>query len=145
MTARTEAVCLNRSGVQVLDKSPWPRLSQFATGHRGLPGGVIHARSTVGNPTVDGALLTLFVPTKAAHLSQSTVARVLGPLVSVGMAALGDLLGLLDHDPARRGRQFERICRWFLTHDPVYARELRSVWARCWAAISITPAQISAA
>ena len=41
---------------------------------------------------------------------------------------LGDLLGRLDPDPGRRGRQFERICQWFLTHDPVYARELRHVW-----------------
>ena len=44
------------------------------------------------------------------------------------MTALGDLLGRLDPDPGRRGRQFERICQWFLTHDPVYAHELRRVW-----------------
>ena len=44
------------------------------------------------------------------------------------MAALDDLLGQLDPDPGRRGRQFERICRWFLSHDPVYARELRHAW-----------------
>ena len=44
------------------------------------------------------------------------------------MAAFGELLGRLDPDPLRRGKQFERICRWFLTHDPVYARELRQVW-----------------
>ena len=44
------------------------------------------------------------------------------------MTSLGDLLGRLDHDPAQRGKQFERICRWFLTHDPVYAGELRHVW-----------------
>ena len=31
-------------------------------------------------------------------------------------------------DPPRRGKQFERICQWFLTHEPVYARELRRVW-----------------
>ena len=52
-------------------------------------------------------------------------------LISVGMAALGDLLdllGRLDPDPGRRGRQFERICLWFLTHEPVYAGELRHVW-----------------
>ena len=46
----------------------------------------------------------------------------------VVMTALGDLLGRLDPDPGRRGRQFERICQWFLTHDPVYAHELRRVW-----------------
>jgi len=44
------------------------------------------------------------------------------------MATLGDLLGRCDPDTGRRGKQFERICRWFLTHDPVYARELRRVW-----------------
>ncbi|WP_370185145.1 Helicase associated domain protein [Rhodococcus wratislaviensis] len=44
------------------------------------------------------------------------------------MAALGDLLEQLDTDPVRRGSQFERICHWFLRHDPVYARELRHVW-----------------
>ena len=44
------------------------------------------------------------------------------------MTALGDLLGRCDPDPGRRGKQFERICQWFLTHDPVYASELRHVW-----------------
>lgn len=44
------------------------------------------------------------------------------------MAALADFLAGLDLDPVRRGRQFERICKWFLTHDPVYARQLRRVW-----------------
>ena len=44
------------------------------------------------------------------------------------MTALGDLLGRLDPEKVRRGRQFERIGQWFLTHDPVYARQLRRVW-----------------
>jgi superfamily II DNA or RNA helicase len=44
------------------------------------------------------------------------------------MAALGDLVGRMDPDPSQRGRQFERICWWFLTHDPVYAADLRRVW-----------------
>ncbi|WP_132471894.1 DEAD/DEAH box helicase [Rhodococcus sp. SMB37] len=44
------------------------------------------------------------------------------------MAALGNLLNQLDTDPVRRGSQFERICQWFLTHDPIYAHELRRVW-----------------
>jgi hypothetical protein len=34
----------------------------------------------------------------------------------------------LDPDPYRRGKQFEHICKWFLTHDPVYRHELRQVW-----------------
>jgi predicted helicase len=44
------------------------------------------------------------------------------------VTSLGDLLGRLDPDPLRRGKQFERICKWLLTHDPVYARVLRRVW-----------------
>jgi predicted helicase len=44
------------------------------------------------------------------------------------VTALGDLLGRLDPEKVRRGRQFARICQWFLTHDPVYAHELRRVW-----------------
>ena len=46
----------------------------------------------------------------------------------VVVTALGDLLGRLDPEKVRRGRQFARICQWFLTHDPVYAHELRRVW-----------------
>lgn len=46
----------------------------------------------------------------------------------VVVTALGDLLCRLDADPGRRGRQFERICQWFLMHAPVYTRELRHVW-----------------
>ena len=37
-------------------------------------------------------------------------------------------LGRCDPDPVRRGKQFERICKWFLTNDPVYEHELRRVW-----------------
>jgi superfamily II DNA or RNA helicase len=46
------------------------------------------------------------------------------------MGTLGDLLGRLDPDPNRRGKQFERICQWFLTHNPVHAALLRPdrVW-----------------
>jgi len=41
---------------------------------------------------------------------------------------LTDLLGNLDDDPRRRGRQFEAICRWYLLNDPVYRAQLREVW-----------------
>jgi predicted helicase len=34
----------------------------------------------------------------------------------------------LDADPVRRGRQFERVCQWFLRTSPFYAATLRSVW-----------------
>jgi predicted helicase len=44
------------------------------------------------------------------------------------MGRLGDLLAQLDQDPGRRGRQFERICKWFLTNDPLYRHRVRRVW-----------------
>ena len=44
------------------------------------------------------------------------------------MGHLGDLLAQLDEDNVRRGRQFERICKWFLTNDPLYQHRVRRVW-----------------
>jgi len=46
------------------------------------------------------------------------------------MAVLSDLLGRLSPDAARRGKQFERICQWFLKNDPIYSGKLRpdGVW-----------------
>jgi predicted helicase len=38
------------------------------------------------------------------------------------------LFSQLDADDRIRGKQFERICKWFLTNDPVYKHELRRVW-----------------
>ena len=35
------------------------------------------------------------------------------------MGDLEQLLEKLDPDPRIRGRQFEHICKWFLTNDPV--------------------------
>ncbi len=44
------------------------------------------------------------------------------------MARLDALFERLDPDPSRRGRQFEDVCEWYLTHDPAYRRILRRVW-----------------
>jgi superfamily II DNA or RNA helicase len=50
-------------------------------------------------------------------------------IANVGaMGRLSDLLAKLDTDPYRRGKQFEHVCKWFLTHDAVYAHEFRHVW-----------------
>src|SRR3954454_2468382 len=43
------------------------------------------------------------------------------------MATLEELLTALDPEPGRRGRQFERICKWWLENEPKYAAQLRSV------------------
>lgn len=47
------------------------------------------------------------------------------------LSAVGILNGFLenlDADAGRRGKQFEHICKWFLTNDPIYCRELRRPW-----------------
>ncbi len=44
------------------------------------------------------------------------------------MGAFADLFNQLDADDRIKGRQFEHVCKWFLTNDPVYTHELRRVW-----------------
>ncbi|WP_063905947.1 DEAD/DEAH box helicase [Nocardia kruczakiae] len=44
------------------------------------------------------------------------------------MGTFAELFSLLDTKPATRGRQFEHLCKWFLTNDPTYKAELRRVW-----------------
>ncbi|MFD9664330.1 DEAD/DEAH box helicase family protein, partial [Rhodococcus sp. NPDC059968] len=44
------------------------------------------------------------------------------------MPTFTDLLASLAVDPRVRGRQFEHLCRWYLTNDPQYRGILRRVW-----------------
>jgi predicted helicase len=44
------------------------------------------------------------------------------------MVAFTDLYDKLDSDSHVKGRQFEHICKWFLTTDPLYKHELCRVW-----------------
>ncbi|AQT80276.1 hypothetical protein B1R94_14905 [Mycolicibacterium litorale] len=45
------------------------------------------------------------------------------------VAAFKELAARLDStSTTRKGAQFERICQWYLTTDPVYAAQLRHVW-----------------
>ncbi|CAM3378010.1 DEAD/DEAH box helicase [Mycobacterium colombiense] len=44
------------------------------------------------------------------------------------MGVFTDLFNQLDADDRVKGKQFEHICKWFLTNDPVYKHELRRVW-----------------
>lgn len=44
------------------------------------------------------------------------------------MTSILELFGKLDPDEHRRGRQFERICKWFLENDPEYQRQIKRVW-----------------
>jgi predicted helicase len=41
---------------------------------------------------------------------------------------LADLLSKLDPRPGVRGRQFERICAWYLRNAPEYRDRIRKVW-----------------
>jgi len=38
------------------------------------------------------------------------------------------LLQALDPRAEVRFREFEQICKWFLTNDPLYQRQIRRVW-----------------
>jgi superfamily II DNA or RNA helicase len=44
------------------------------------------------------------------------------------VATFSDLFARLDPDPRVRGKQFEHVCKWFLTNDPTYTALLRRVW-----------------
>jgi superfamily II DNA or RNA helicase len=34
----------------------------------------------------------------------------------------------LDSDPLRRGKQFEKITKWWLQNDPIHSRDVKKVW-----------------
>ena len=44
------------------------------------------------------------------------------------MASFPELFRSLSPDEHRRGREFERICKWFLEHDPQYRLLIKRVW-----------------
>ncbi len=44
------------------------------------------------------------------------------------MADLSELVENLSPDANVRGRQFERICQWYLLHDPGYRAQIKKVW-----------------
>jgi superfamily II DNA or RNA helicase len=44
------------------------------------------------------------------------------------VATFSELFARLDPDPRVRGKQFEHVCKWFLTNDPTYKNTLRRVW-----------------
>jgi superfamily II DNA or RNA helicase len=45
-----------------------------------------------------------------------------------GMGDFDTLYASLSENSQLRGRQFERIVKWFLENDPVYRHELKNVW-----------------
>ena len=49
----------------------------------------------------------------------------------MSLVANGTFEGLirsLDVDPHRRGKQFEKIVKWWLQNDPIHSRDIKKVW-----------------
>jgi predicted helicase len=44
------------------------------------------------------------------------------------VSTFSELFARLDPDPKVRGKQFEHVCKWFLTNEPTYKNTLRRVW-----------------
>jgi predicted helicase len=44
------------------------------------------------------------------------------------MASFSQLLSSFEPDPDKRGKQFERLVRWFLTADPEWSTQVEKVW-----------------
>jgi predicted helicase len=68
----------------------------------------------------------------AAHCARQEVSKPAYPSessISLSVVAtFSDLFARLDPDPRVRGKQFEHVCKWFLTNDPLYKHRLRHVW-----------------
>ena len=44
------------------------------------------------------------------------------------MATFDELISRLDLDSHVRGKQFERICVWFLENAPLYKGKVKKAW-----------------
>ena len=107
------------------------------TPHVEAYGGILDTRSYVWASNVDGEQKD--IPTVAGYLAQlahrahhrrdgESFRRRSRRLASRAMATFSDLFTRLDADPRVRGKQFEHVCKWFLTNDPMYKNTLRTVW-----------------
>jgi predicted helicase len=43
-------------------------------------------------------------------------------------ASFSVLLASLSSDALTRGKQFERLVKWWLTQDPIWSRKIKNVW-----------------
>jgi len=46
----------------------------------------------------------------------------------VAVGTFDGLIRSLDSDPHRRGKQFEKIVKWWLQNDPIHSRDIKKVW-----------------
>jgi hypothetical protein len=44
------------------------------------------------------------------------------------VAELAELFGTLSADRHLRGRQFERLCHWFFSNNPIYSQQVKRLW-----------------
>ena len=44
------------------------------------------------------------------------------------MASFERFIGSLHSDADKRGKQFERFVKWFLTHDPEWSTQVDQIW-----------------
>jgi predicted helicase len=58
----------------------------------------------------------------------TTLAGVPGGYARGPMGSFTDAIESLSPDPAVRGRQFEYLCEWLLSNDPLFTHELARVW-----------------
>jgi len=47
---------------------------------------------------------------------------------NVNAGTFNGLIRSLDSDALRRGKQFEKIVKWWLTQDPLLSRDIKKVW-----------------
>jgi superfamily II DNA or RNA helicase len=46
----------------------------------------------------------------------------------VAVGTFDELIRSLDSDPHLRGKQFEKITKWWLQNDPIHSRDVKKVW-----------------
>ena len=71
------------------------------------------------------------MPSEPGRQSKTRVEAPCASYLSISIPAVAtfsDLFARLDPDPRVRGKQFEHVCKWFLTNDPLYKQRLRHVW-----------------
>jgi predicted helicase len=69
--------------------------------------------------------MLLEFPTLVDAWTSGSPATLLYP---ASVSSITELLENLAGEPNARGRQFEHICTWFFSTDPVYRAELRRIW-----------------
>ena len=49
-------------------------------------------------------------------------------MIPIQAKSFSVLLSSLSPDPLTRGKQFERLVKWWLKQDPIWSRKIKNVW-----------------